>query len=120
MKKIGKGVLTVSIALFATAVLSGCVSGVNPETGEKTWEFAPGAAVKGAIETVKELPDETKASILDGVGWLLGTLGVGVAATPVCSGLANYYRNRKKKAVATATVEVSAASGEQKKSGETV
>lgn len=93
---IGKGVLIASIALFATVVLSGCVSATNPDTGEKNWKFAPTEAVKTAVVAVKEMPDETKASIFEGLGWLFGFFGAGAAATPICSKVANYYRNRGK------------------------
>lgn len=95
MTKIGKVVLIASIALFSTVGV-GCTSHTNPETGEKTWTFAPAEAVKNAVATVKELPDETKANIFDGLGWLLGSLGVGAAAVPFCKTAANFYRGRKK------------------------
>lgn len=96
MKTIGKVVLIASIALFATVAQSGCVSSVNPDTGEKDWRFAPTEAVKNAVAVVKEMPDDVKASVFEGLGWLLGSLGVGAAAVPVCSSAASYFRNRAK------------------------
>lgn len=96
MKVIGKVVSIVCIALFAVAVQSGCVGKVNPDTGEKSWKFAPAEAVKTAVTAVKDMPDEAKATIFEGLGWFLGTLGVGAAAVPACTAAAGYFRNRAK------------------------
>lgn len=100
MMKTGKVVLIAGIVIL-TSVLSGCVGSVNPETGEKEWEFAPVEAAKNAVTAVKEIPDETKASIFEALAWVLGSIGVGAAAAPTCSKVAEFYRNRgKNKAVA--------------------
>lgn len=92
--KFGKIVLVSGVIL--SCVLTGCVSSTNETTGEKEWVFAPADAVKGVITTVTELPDETKASVLEGLAWLLGTFGVGVSVVPVCTSAAGYFRNRSK------------------------
>jgi hypothetical protein len=99
MKKIGKVALIVSTVLFATGVLTACVSSVNSETGEKSWKFAPTEAVKTAVSAVKDIPDETKATIFEGLGWILGSLGVGATAVPICTATAGYFRNRAKNKV---------------------
>lgn len=106
-----KNVLIASIAMLSIA-LTACKSVTNPETGENEWDFAPAEAIRDAVSVVREMPDETKASILDGLGWLvgitIGATGVGMAAVPVCTSAANYYRNRaksKNSAVATSDTQ---------------
>lgn len=95
MMKIGKVVLIASIAMLMV-VQSACVGVTDPATGETVTKFAPAEAVKNALVAVKELPDETKATMVEAFGWLLGCLGVGAVGTPVCSRVAAYLRNRKK------------------------
>ena len=116
MKTIGKVVLIANTVLFAMAALTACTTAVNPDTGEKTWTFAPIESAKEALAAVKEMPDETKASIFELLGWVLGGTGVGIAATPLCSRAANFYRNRGK----TAAPEAKVAANEPQKTDKDV
>lgn len=73
-------------ALFET----GCVT--DTATGEK--KFKPLEAAKVVIGKVDEIPDETKASALEALAWLLGATGFGGGAAVLLSRGANYYRNK--------------------------
>lgn len=79
-----------NVLLIAALVEVGCVA--NPETGEH--EFAPVEAVKVAVAKVREIPDETKASILESLAWLLGATGVGGGVVVLAQRGASYYRNK--------------------------
>ena len=81
-------VLFLVAALFETA----CVS---DKTTGKT-RFAPVAAIKEVVAKVQEVPDETKASVLEAIAWVLGLTGAGGGVTILAHRGANYYRNKSK------------------------
>lgn len=76
--------------IFGIALLaSGCVT-----TEGGGLEFAPCEAVANAVEALGSVPDDTKATALEGLAWLLSFTGAGAIAVPLLSKVANYYRNR--------------------------
>lgn len=76
--------------LFAIALFTaGCVT-----TAGGGWEFAPCEAVANAVDALGSVPDETKATALEGLAWLLSFTGAGAVAVPLLSKAANHYRKR--------------------------
>lgn len=75
--------------ILMIALVSGCVA-----TNGGGWEFAPCEAVSNAIDALDSVPDETKASAIEGLAWLLGFTGIGAVASPLLSKVASYYRKR--------------------------
>jgi len=103
----GKVALTASIALLGLIAMTGCTT--DPATGETT--FAPLEALKGAAETVANIPDETKANALEGLAMLLGATGIGACAVPALKAGSNYFKNKSKKKKAEAEAEESSDAG---------
>jgi len=86
----GKVALIAGIALFGIIALAGCTT--DPTTGETT--FAPVEALKGVAESVANIPDESKAQMLEGLAALLAATGVGAVAVPAVKMGASYFRNK--------------------------
>lgn len=103
----------VAIASGAAFLLAACV--VNPDTGERSFE--PVEAVKIAAQKIDEVPDETKANVLEMLAIALGGTGAGV----VLSGAAGYYRRRAnaKKKVVSESEQFSGAGDELQRLAET-
>lgn len=89
-KSVGLVICGATVAL----IVSGCVSGAD---GEST--FAPIEALQQGIDKLSAVPDDTKASVLEAVAFLLGATGVGGGAAILASKGAAYYRNRGKASV---------------------
>jgi len=89
-RKCGKVALIAGIALFGIIAMAGCTT--DPTTGETT--FAPIDALKGVAETVANIPDETKATALEGLAMLLGATGLGAVAVPALKAGSNYFKNK--------------------------
>jgi len=86
----GKVALIATIALFGIIAMTGCTT--DPATGETT--FAPIDALKGVAESVANIPDESKAQVLEGIAALLAATGVGAVAVPAIKAGAGYFRNK--------------------------
>lgn len=85
-----KAVIVFFIASLFAFFEVGCVN--DPATGKS--KFQPIEAAKIVMDKVDEIPDETKASALEALAWLLGATGVGGGAGMLISRGASYYRNR--------------------------
>lgn len=97
MKKM-KSVLTAGIVGILVFALTACVK--DEATGETS--FSPIAATQKAVSTVANIPDETKATVLEGLAWLLGATGVGVCAIPALKAGSTYFRNKSKTSTSVA------------------
>jgi len=86
----GKVALIAGVALFGIIAMTGCST--DPATGETT--FAPIDALKGVAESVANIPDESKAQMLEGLAALLAATGVGAVAVPAVKMGASYFKNK--------------------------
>lgn len=103
MKKM-KNVLTAGIVGILAFALTACVK--DETTGETS--FSPIVATQKAVSAVANIPDETKATVLEGLAWLLGATGVGVCAIPALKAGSTYFRNKRKTSTTVAEDDSSA------------
>lgn len=92
MKRV-KLVMTAGIAFIGAFVLTACVK--DEATGETS--FSPVSAVQKAASTISDIPDESKATLLEGLACLLGATGIGAVAVPLLKTGAGYFRNKGNK-----------------------
>lgn len=100
-KTVLKMVMTFACGIGAALILGACTT--DATTGETT--FAPLEVLKSAASSVSNIPDESKAEVLEGLAALLAATGVGAVAVPAVKMGASYFRNKSKNTSA-ATEEV--------------
>lgn len=88
-----KNVMIVGIAVIGACVLTACMT--DETTGETV--FVGKEILAKAATAIQSIPDESKATALEGLAWLLGATGVGAAAVPALKAGAGYFRERWKK-----------------------